>query len=89
VFRTSDLVLATLLHMEGYEPEMEVMVRAHSTRKDCVWTLEYPEDEDACRDFEDLIENFTAPECRGEPRAFAREWAEVRARMFQHLDGRR
>jgi hypothetical protein len=82
-FRTSDMVLATLLSMEGNECTLE---RAVVTKGDgapdvqCVWVFVEGDE------FEDILEEFLAGDYRVEPREFAREWADVRRSMFSFLN---
>jgi hypothetical protein len=85
-FRTNDLVLATLLHMEGYKAE-----HVFDRRKNCVWVFDVPQDPEECDAFHDLVDDFADNLCAVEPRRFARTWAEVRREMYVFLghDGRR
>lgn len=85
-FRTSDMVLATLLHMDGHEYCHEL----ERTRKGvpfCTWVFDTPADD---REFEQLVLRFEAGKCKVEPREFANNWANVRRAMFSflHPDGR-
>lgn len=88
-FRTNDMVLATLLFMDGceYEHELEVIRRADGTSvKNCTWVFVAPEDGEDKREFDKIVSRFLADKCKVEPREFARTWADVRSQMFQFLN---
>ncbi len=84
-FRTSDMVLATLLHMRGHEYKHEKAVRTRNGRSEvqCVWVFEA----DGEGDIDDLIEDFVGDDVCVDPREFARQWADVRSHMFAFLNG--
>lgn len=90
--RTSDMVLATLLHMQElqYVHELHHMVRADGARQpSCIWVFDISDDEDA-DEAEDIMQAFMKDEYRVEPKEFARRWADVRRGMFGFLnDGSR
>lgn len=82
-FKTNDMVLATLLIMEGLDYEHARTPRAPSG-DECVW-LFADMDANAHR----LVRDFAQRRALVEPREFARCWADVRRNMFAFLGPRR
>jgi formylmethanofuran:tetrahydromethanopterin formyltransferase len=91
-FRTSDMVLATLLYMKGneYHHELDLHTRRGVVVRTCMWVFDAPEHEADKREFNLLISHFEDGKCNVEPRQFATNWANVRRAMFSflHPDGR-
>lgn len=83
VYRTSDLVLASVLHLEGMEVELELDDSSGRVR----FVLIDPEGEDLTSIARDVI----ACKMKVEPLSFARSMGEVRRLMYRFLEehGRR
>lgn len=86
-FRTTDMVLATLLYMDGleYVHELELHSRKGMTVRNCAWVFDAPEHPDDKKDFDSLLARFEDGKCKVEPREFARTWADVRRSMGSFL----
>lgn len=85
--RTSDMVLATLLHMNElqYVHELHHQVRSDGARQPaCIWVFDVSDEEDRVYS-EELLSRFQRDDVRVEPKQFARDWADVRRDMFNFL----
>jgi hypothetical protein len=81
-FKTTDLALATMLHMNGLTFKLS---RIGST--DQVMFTFKPLSDNEARDMEVLVGRFKEREARVEPLKFLKEVSAVRNRLYAFLDG--
>lgn len=83
-FVTTNLVLASVLISEGYEPDMLVLDRegASDEHPQGAWRFSHDEEFDSLLA---IVAEFKAGECRVEPESFQKQLNQARRELFDFL----